>query len=141
MVDQNQEFHRAPSLNHLIGRLASGTNVAMVTASTWADDGSGGVETGSKISVSGTVTRKDTASVQLGFLITPNTDIVIPAGSSQTVTFLVRRMSEFPYMDIQGLSNPTIYIRKPAGIRIDKSSISITGKAGVTHTVTEYTTA
>jgi hypothetical protein len=48
-----------------MGRLTSGVNLATVTVSSWADDGNGGIQSGTQTTATTTVSKNDTAPIYL----------------------------------------------------------------------------
>jgi hypothetical protein len=127
---------------HLIGRLASGVNSATVNLQTWADDGSGGMQSGSQNSITGTVTTSTTTSQGYYFYAKSN-NTNVTAGQTLTWTMYLREPSnEYKYGELVAFTDPTIYIRKPAGVQIYSGSIIVKeiGSGAIPFTVDEYTT-
>ncbi|MDR0608248.1 MAG: hypothetical protein LBG52_08155 [Candidatus Peribacteria bacterium] len=128
---------------HLIGRLASGVDTATVNVQTWADDGSGGVQSGTSESITGTVTRSITTSTAYHFF-PKATSTTVTAGQRQTRAMALREPSnEYRYAELIALLNPTIYIRKPLGVEVYSGGITVKAIGGGTipFTVDEYTTS
>lgn len=125
---------------HLMGRLASGVNSATVNVQTRADDGSGGMYSGSQNSITGTVT-KSTNTSQGYYFYAQNNSTTATAGKTSTSTFYLREPNNgYKYGELVAFVNPNIYIRKPDGVQIYSGSINVKKIGGTTipFTVDEY---
>jgi hypothetical protein len=110
---------------------------------TRADDGSGGIQSGSQNSVTGTVT-KSTNTSQGYYFYANNNNTTATAGQNSTYTLYLREPSnEYRYGELVAFINPTIYIRKPAGVEVYSGGITVKkiGGATIPFTVDEYTTS
>ena len=128
---------------HLMGRLATGVNSAMVNVQTRTDDGVGGVVSGSQNSITGTVTRSTTTSAGYHFLPKfSSTSVTAGQRSSRTMT-LREPSNEYTYGQLVAFTDPTIYIRKPTGVEVYSGNIIVKEMEGgeIPFIVNEYTTA
>ncbi|MDR3168951.1 MAG: hypothetical protein LBU27_04250 [Candidatus Peribacteria bacterium] len=110
---------------------------------TWADDGGGGIQSGTQESITGTVTKSTTPSTAYYFLPKTTSTTAI-AGQRTTLAMTLREPSnEYKYAELLGFINPTIYIRKPVGVEVYSGSITVKeiGGGAIPFTVEEYTTA
>ncbi|GHV25645.1 hypothetical protein FACS1894176_04650 [Bacteroidia bacterium] len=128
---------------YLMGRLASGVNSATVNVQTWADGGSGGILSGTQNSITGTVTRNTNTS-QGYRLVASTSNTTVTAGQTLTRKMSLREPDNaYRYGDLVAFINPTIYIRKPAGVEVYSGSIIVKkiGGTNIPFTVDEYTTS
>lgn len=114
-----------------------------MTLQTWADNGSGGATTGTQNNLTLSVTNNSNNSEAYRF--TANTkDTTVTAGQRKTWTMSLREPSnEYRYGRFLAFADPTIYIRKPAGVEIYSGDVTVKKISGasVPFTVDEYTTA
>ena len=127
---------------HVMGRLASTAASATVNVQTRAGDGSGGVQSGSHNSITGTITKNLTNPYV--YFYAKNASMSVTAGQTATQTVYLRENDSISNLNdhVAAFVNPTIYIRKPAGVHIYSGSITVNEMSGgaVPFTISEYTT-
>jgi hypothetical protein len=125
----------------MIGRLTEGVNQSTVTITAWADNGSGGIQSGSLVTKTGIIKRDPTANTTVGMNTNKGNPFTVTAGSSVSITLTID-VGYYAYGRLMGVTDPTIYFRKLSGITILTGSF-LAKKDGqsIPFSVSEYITS